>query len=125
MKKKPEGIGGWLLVYTLWVLFQILLLIVVIVVYQILDLEIVARMILIGIVLFSILIKLPSAKKINVSYLIILAIIAIPERMGEMTSSLIEDRAHGIGAVMGAVIVSILWILYWNRSKRVRNTFVK
>ncbi len=125
MKNKPKGILGWLLVYVIFLSFRLLLAVSLLLILQIFDIYLILEIILVGIALFLIITKSKNAIKFNIAYLIIEVVILIIQNASKIAGSIQLDRANGVGAVMGALVFSIIWILYWIKSKRVKNTFIK
>ncbi|MBU1122374.1 MAG: DUF2569 family protein [Candidatus Omnitrophica bacterium] len=123
-KKNLKGIRGWLLLYTIFISFRLFLGISTLIVFLKLNITTIIETLLIAIALISILIKSHYAKKINIGYLLMSIILAIFAYLDMIISDTLQDRANAVGAVFGAIVFSIVWILYLINSKRVKNTFV-
>ena len=127
-KKKLEGVGGWLL---LW----IIILFIGILAGLLLTLSIFANGFGILEIIFSLLIL---AVTIFMLYLAVLTIKhrkeAIPYTIFFMWLSvalyainLIGSLFSGLGIIqtLFGLLMAVLWLLYWKKSKRVKNTFIK
>ncbi len=123
-KANLKGIWGWLLFYVVFLLVRLIFAISIFLIYQQMDIILITEFLLVALALLSIFIKY-YPKQINIAYLSIAIITTIIAYYDTITSDVIDERAKGVGAVMGSAVVSILWILYWINSKRVKNTFLK
>ena len=123
-KNNLKGIRGWLLLYVIFISFRLLFGIFVFLVYQEINPILIIEVLLVAFALFSIFAKFHT-KKINIGYLLIAVITTISAYFDDITSNVMEERAYGVGAVMGSVVISVIWIVYWINSKRVKNTFNK
>jgi len=123
--KKLKGIKGWLLCYILFLSFRLILDISLVIIFQVFNILLAIEVFMLILALITMIFKLPKAKIINLTYLIISAILAVFVNFNKLISDNIQDRTNGISSIIGATIASILLIIYLINSKRVRNTLIK
>ncbi len=138
-QKKLQGIGGWLLFYTILYVLGLLSLIISVGRAMILGKYItfffLAIFLLFDFYVFSLLLlKKKKAIKWNIFllwfsliWLYIIEFANLPSSIWVSLSSrelILASMNIFIGLIINMVF-AILWILYWKKSKRVRNTFKK
>ena len=121
-KSTLKGIKGWLLFYVIFLSFRLIVIISILLIYQKVYPIILIEAVFVVLALLSIFIKY-YPKQVNIIYLLLSIITTIIVNANGIRSDVIEDRAGSVGAIMGATVVSVIFILYWIKSKRINNTF--
>lgn len=129
MKKKLEGIGGWLIppligliIGSLWTLLLF---------FDTILNQVLIDFILYGIIsiayiwILSLMLRKKKAfPKIAIWFLWILAILSILSEFLLSSYHTVEQIGYAFGSNLGSIIWAIIWTLYFKKSIRVKNTFI-
>ena len=139
-EKKLKGIGGWLLLYLILLsIGQIISLISILLVIlgeaYFLDSNLNPGTLLIilflgFIAIFKTIKKSKKAKKWNLEFLWLLILITFLSEAWKISHVDFSDPIkelwfiEGISTIFWTTLHSVIWIIYWKKSERVKNTFV-